>query len=88
MHVCCRKKQVPSDSFYIYLVIYLSLSVSQRVSEGWGVGKETAKILLLHLTLPFLLFTLKVFRIVVYGFQDEILPLRCLDALREHLFDL
>ena len=31
---------------------------------------------------------LKVFRIVVYGFQDEILPLRCLDALREHLFDL
>ena len=88
MHVCCRKKQVPSDSFYIYLVIYLSLSVSQRVSEGWGVGRETAKILLLHLTLPFLLFTLKVFRIVVYGFQDEILPLRCLDALREHLFDL
>lgn len=73
---------------YIYLVIYLSLSESQRVSEGWGVGRETAKILLLHLTLPFLLFTLKVFRIVVYGFQDEILPLRCLDALREHLFDL
>ena len=37
VHVCCLKRQAPSDSFYIYLVIYLSLSVSQRVSEGWGV---------------------------------------------------
>ena len=37
VHVCCRTRQIPSDSFYIYLVIYLSLSESQRVSEGWGV---------------------------------------------------
>ena len=51
-------------------------------SEAAAYCCETAKILLLHLTLPFLLFPLKVLRIVVYGFQDEILPLRCLDALR------
>ena len=68
-----------------FLTCYISLLVYLSLIHIW---KETAKILLLHLTLPFLLFPLQMFRIVVYGFQDEILPLRCLDALREHLFDL
>lgn len=75
MYAAGRGNRLLTAFIYTQIFIYLSLSESQRVSEGWGVGRETAKILLLHLTLPFLLFPLKVFRIVVYGFQDKILPL-------------
>ena len=75
MYAAGRGDRLLTAFVYTQIFIYLSLSESQRVSEGWGVGKEEAKILLLHLTLPFLLFPLKMLRIVVYGFQDELLSL-------------
>lgn len=67
-----KRVWVPSGSLLIYLDI---LFQKVREYKGWGVGKETAKILLLHLPLLTLLFPLQMLCIVVYGFQDKILPL-------------
>ena len=63
-------------------------SESQKVIKGWGVGKGTAKILLLHLPFVLPFFSLKMLCIVIDCFQDKVLPLRSLYMPRYDLFNL